>query len=123
MPMSASTHRPEDRLTRLRFANADADADAKLKALREVKNKIIDNRTKKLSYIKLGAVAVVSVLAATPEDCSSILVQSAAALDSFAYSSKLAFRRCSAPAFFLACGAFSPILMEMLWMLVFVPLE
>ncbi|CBI16370.3 hypothetical protein VitviT2T_007897 [Vitis vinifera] len=83
MPTSASTHRPEDLLTRLRSANADADA--KLKALREVKNQIIGNRTKKLSYIKLGAVpAVVSVIAATADDCSSVLVQSAAAIGSFA---------------------------------------
>ncbi|KAK9274320.1 hypothetical protein L1049_019134 [Liquidambar formosana] len=79
MPTSASIHPPEDILARL----TSADADVKLKALREVKNQIIGNRTKKLYYLKLGAVpAVASVLGSAAD--SSLLVQSAAAIGSFA---------------------------------------
>ncbi|KAJ1410860.1 Armadillo-type fold [Sesbania bispinosa] len=67
---------------------ASSDYQIKLKAIREVKNQIIGNRTKKLSYIKLGAVpAVASALAEADaySDCgSNLIVQSAAALGSFA---------------------------------------
>jgi hypothetical protein len=50
------------------------DPDARLKALREVKNQVIGNRTKKLAYIKLGAVPkVVDILATS--DNSAMLVQ------------------------------------------------
>lgn len=96
MPGSASswTHRPEDLITRLRSASSTTEiGEGKLKVLRELKNQIIGNRTKKLSYIKLGAVpSVVSILssAATSEqtkskaEVDSLLVQSAAAIGSFA---------------------------------------
>ncbi|KAL7174143.1 hypothetical protein ACSBR2_033405 [Camellia fascicularis] len=78
---SASAHRPEDLITRL--SSATDDGKAKLKALRELKNQIIGSRTKKLSYIKLGAVpSVVSILA--DGSSNSLLVQSAAAIGSFA---------------------------------------
>ncbi|XP_057953450.1 uncharacterized protein LOC131147850 isoform X2 [Malania oleifera] len=88
MPASASSHRPEALIARL----STADGEAKLRALRELKNQIIGNRTKKLSYIKLGAVpAVVAALSAASaggdtdaEAGVSLLVQSAAALGSFA---------------------------------------
>ncbi|XP_020227625.1 armadillo repeat-containing protein 8 [Cajanus cajan] len=67
---------------------ASSDTEIKLKAIREVKNQIIGNRTKKLSYIKLGAVpALASALAeadAASASGSSLIVQSAAALGSFA---------------------------------------
>ncbi|ESW14466.1 hypothetical protein PHAVU_008G283500 [Phaseolus vulgaris] len=67
---------------------ASSDCEIKLKAIREVKNQIIGNRTKKLSYIKLGAVPVLAaVLAGADADSapgSSLIVQSAAALGSFA---------------------------------------
>ncbi|XP_054818461.1 uncharacterized protein LOC129318002 isoform X2 [Prosopis cineraria] len=67
---------------------ASTDCEIKLKAIREVKNKIIGNRTKKLSYIKLGAVPVVaSVLAeadANSDSGANLIVQSAAVLGSFA---------------------------------------
>ena len=67
--------------------SANADADVKLKTRRDFKNQIIGNCTKKLSHIKLGVVlTVISVLAATAEDCSSVLVQSAVILGSFARS-------------------------------------
>ncbi|KAI8573189.1 hypothetical protein RHMOL_Rhmol01G0259400 [Rhododendron molle] len=89
MPASSasSAHRPEDLISRL--SSAAAEDGGKLKALRELKNQIIGNRTKKLSYIKLGAVpSVVSILssAAAEDDASSasLLVQSAAAVGSFA---------------------------------------
>ena len=59
------------------------DNTARLKALRDVKNQIIGNKTKKLSYIKLGAVPrVVEILACETE--IPLLVQSAAAVGSFA---------------------------------------
>ncbi|XP_057509260.1 uncharacterized protein LOC130791934 [Actinidia eriantha] len=88
MPASASAHRPEDLISRLSFAAADGGAN--LKALRELKNQIIGNRTKKLSYIKLGAVpSIVSILAsasasADVEAADALLLQSAAAIGSFA---------------------------------------
>ncbi|XP_043692489.1 armadillo repeat-containing protein 8-like [Telopea speciosissima] len=78
---SASTNRPEDLIERLK----SSEGEAKLKALKEVKNQIIGNRTKKLSYIKLGAVPiVVGILADAAESDVSLLVQSAAAIGSFA---------------------------------------
>jgi hypothetical protein len=53
-------------------------------ALREIKNQIIGNRTKKLLYLRLGAVpAVVSALA-QPAASPAALVQAAAAAGSFA---------------------------------------
>lgn len=58
------------------------DPEVKLRALREVKNQIIGNRTKKLSFLKLGAVPAVA--AALDASQSELLVQSAAALGSFA---------------------------------------
>lgn len=58
------------------------DEDTKLRALRAVKNQIIGNKTKKLSYIRLGAVPrVVDILAQGQE--STMLVQSAATVGSF----------------------------------------
>lgn len=79
---SSSGNRQADVFSRL----ASSDPEVKLKALRYVKNQIIGNRTKKLSFLKLGAVpAIASAL--SDSDCdnnSSILVQSAAALGSFA---------------------------------------
>ncbi|XP_059665279.1 uncharacterized protein LOC132311397 isoform X2 [Cornus florida] len=87
MPTSASTHRPEDLIARL--SSAATDGESKLKALRELKNQIIGNRTRKLSYIKLGAVpSVVSILSSSADchggDSISLLLQSVAALGSFA---------------------------------------
>lgn len=71
--------------------------DVKLKALRELKNQIIGNRTKKLSFLELGAVpavagilseAVSAVGVADNDDndriAKDIIVQSAAVLGSFA---------------------------------------
>ncbi|XP_056169177.1 uncharacterized protein LOC115678060 isoform X1 [Syzygium oleosum] len=83
---SASSGRPADLVSRL----ASSDRDVRLRALREVKNQIIGNRTKKLAYIKLGAVpAVAAALAGAsdgpgPGEACDLLVQSAAALGSFA---------------------------------------
>ncbi|XP_027335549.1 armadillo repeat-containing protein 8-like isoform X2 [Abrus precatorius] len=61
---------------------ASSDCEVKLKAIREVKNRIIGNRTKKLSYIKLGAVPAVA--AALVDSDPNLIVQSAATLGSFA---------------------------------------
>lgn len=79
MPASAASSRSEDLIARL----SSAESGAKLKALREVKNQIIGNRTKKLSYVKLGAVPrIVDILAASSD--AALLIQSAAAIGSFA---------------------------------------
>lgn len=60
------------------------DPEKRLRAVKEVKNQIIGNRHKKLSYIKLGAVPqIVELLAADSED--RLLVQCAACAGSFAY--------------------------------------
>ncbi|XP_062171766.1 uncharacterized protein LOC133877469 isoform X2 [Alnus glutinosa] len=87
MPTSAtasSSHRraPSDLLVRL----GSTDPEVKLRALREVKNQIIGNRTKKLSFLKLGAVpAVAAALSqAQSQAQADLLVQSAAVLGSFA---------------------------------------
>ncbi|KAL3354294.1 hypothetical protein AABB24_018775 [Solanum stoloniferum] len=105
MPASASsappppTHsRREDLIGRL----SSSSTEAKLKALRDLKNQIIGNRTKKLCFLKLGAVpSVTSILssssataaaAAAGSVCSgndvelndSLILQSAAAIGSFA---------------------------------------
>ncbi|KAK6776377.1 hypothetical protein RDI58_027378 [Solanum bulbocastanum] len=105
MPASASsappppTHsRREDLIGRL----SSSSSEAKLKALRDLKNQIIGNRTKKLCFLKLGAVpSVTSILssssataaaAAAGSVCSgndvelndSLIIQSAAAIGSFA---------------------------------------
>ncbi|XP_012568731.1 uncharacterized protein [Cicer arietinum] len=67
---------------------SSSDYEIKLKAIREVKNQIIGNRTKKISYIKLGAVPAVADALAQADadnDCgSNLIVQSAAVLGSFA---------------------------------------
>ncbi|BBM98556.1 armadillo repeat-containing protein 8 [Marchantia polymorpha subsp. ruderalis] len=79
MPASAAWARPEELVESL----SSLDNTARLKALRDVKNQIIGNKTKKLSYIKLGAVPrVVEILASDTE--VPLLVQSAAAVGSFA---------------------------------------
>ncbi|TMW92868.1 hypothetical protein EJD97_012466 [Solanum chilense] len=104
MPASASsappppTHsRREDLIGQL----SSSSTEAKLKALRDLKNQIIGNRTKKLCFLKLGAVpSVTSILssssataaAAAAAVCSgndvelndSLIIQSAAAIGSFA---------------------------------------
>ncbi|KAK9061521.1 hypothetical protein SSX86_018703 [Deinandra increscens subsp. villosa] len=88
MPGSASSiHCPEGLIERLRSA-AENGGEAKLKVLRELKNQIIGNRTKKLSYINLGALPfVVSILSSASSSSSSsdsLLVQCAATIGSFA---------------------------------------
>ncbi|XP_049353457.1 uncharacterized protein LOC125818000 [Solanum verrucosum] len=105
MPASASsappppTHsRREDLIGRL----SSSSTEAKLKALRDLKNQIIGNRTKKLCFLKLGAVpSVTSILSSSSATaaasaagsvCSgndvelndSLILQSAAAIGSFA---------------------------------------
>lgn len=96
MPASvASSHssRPEDLIGRLN--SAQTPFEAKLKALRDLKNQIIGNRTKKLAFLKLGAVpSVVTILASSAAASrrggdgldfhESFLIQSAAAIGSFA---------------------------------------
>ncbi|CAL9167523.1 unnamed protein product [Musa hybrid cultivar] len=97
MPASAANNRPEDLTARLGVGAGAAQGEALLKALREVKNQIIGNKTKKLLYLHLGAVPkIVSLLAAAAASSSSdsggisrggdaaVIVQAAAAIGSFA---------------------------------------
>lgn len=95
MPSSAAINRPEEVTARLGIGGAAAQGEALLKALREVKNQIIGNKTKKLLYLQLGAVPkIVSVLSAAVSAAASlggagredarVIVQAAAAIGSFA---------------------------------------
>ncbi|XP_022729521.1 armadillo repeat-containing protein 8-like isoform X1 [Durio zibethinus] len=88
---TVNSRRPIELLSRL----ASDEPEVKVRALREVKNQIIGNRTKKLSFLKLGAVpAVAGILADSADDVmdsncdnnnvNNILVQSATVLGSFA---------------------------------------
>ncbi|XP_016515547.1 uncharacterized protein LOC107832234 isoform X2 [Nicotiana tabacum] len=103
MPASASsappppTHsRREDLIGKL----SSSSTDTKLKALRDLKNQIIGNRTKKLCFLKLGAVPLItSILSSSSSSAGtagsscadddvelndSLIIQSAAAIGSFA---------------------------------------
>lgn len=98
MPTSASASAPappsasqatarhhSDLLSRL----SSPDAQVQVKALRDLKNRIIGNRTKKLSFIKLGLVPAVADILASAADAgadrdSNLLIQSAAVVGSFA---------------------------------------
>ncbi|CAN6243496.1 unnamed protein product [Urochloa humidicola] len=62
----------------------------RVRALHEIKNQIIGNQTKKLLYLRLGAVPVVVAALVEPGASSAVLVQAAAAAGSFACGS---FRR------------------------------
>ncbi|TQD77412.1 hypothetical protein C1H46_037055 [Malus baccata] len=84
---SSTSGAHSDLLTRL----TSPDSDVQLKSLRELKNRIIGNRTKKLSFIKLGLVPPVAAILAARAQAqpqahhdNNLLVQSAAALGSFA---------------------------------------
>lgn len=95
-PQSRSVR--EDLIRRL--SSSTTSNETKLKALRDIKNQIIGNRTKKLSFLKLGAVPyVVAVLssatsaaasrigfgaAGDDHDLECMIIQSAAAVGSFA---------------------------------------
>jgi len=67
------------------------DRSTRLKAVREIKNQIIGNKSKKLSYIKLEAVPRVVELLQENSD-AFLLVQSAATVGSFAYGLEDGFR-------------------------------
>ncbi|XP_020574778.1 armadillo repeat-containing protein 8 isoform X2 [Phalaenopsis equestris] len=87
MPTKAASNRPEDLAARLGEVSGVAKGEALLKALREVKNQIIGNKTKKRRFLYLGAVPkIVSVLAAADSDGGdpAIIVQAVAAIGSFA---------------------------------------
>ncbi|RAL43100.1 hypothetical protein DM860_009882 [Cuscuta australis] len=86
-PTPPHRSRTEDLIGRL----SSTSSEIQLKALRELKNQIIGNRTKKVLFLKLGAVpAVVSVLSSAAsasggaEINDSLLIQSAAVIGSFA---------------------------------------
>ncbi|XP_074321281.1 uncharacterized protein LOC141657833 [Silene latifolia] len=76
MPTSATANLPENLIYRLNTAERETN----FKSLRKLKNQIIGNRTKKLSYVKLGAVpAVVAALSSAVDsgDFSGIIEASA----------------------------------------------
>ncbi|KAF6158591.1 hypothetical protein GIB67_040105 [Kingdonia uniflora] len=81
MPVSSSSSsQSQDLISKL----TSTDPQLKLKALRAIKNQIIGNKTKKLSYINLGIVPpIVQILGSSSSD-SSLIVNSAAAIGSFA---------------------------------------
>ncbi|GJN25716.1 hypothetical protein PR202_gb13580 [Eleusine coracana subsp. coracana] len=87
---SASTScmgtRPEELTARLASAGAGGGEveRERVRALREIKNQIIGNRTKKLLYLRLGAVPAVVAALAEPGASTAALVQAAAAAGSFA---------------------------------------
>ena len=68
-----------------------SDRSTRLKAVREIKNQIIGNKNKKLSYVKLEAVPRVVELLRESAD-AHLLIQSAAAVGSFAYGLEDGFR-------------------------------
>ncbi|KAL5204140.1 hypothetical protein ABZP36_009011 [Zizania latifolia] len=89
--------RPEELMARLaagRFGGGGAGAVVggggedgeyeRVRTLREIKNQIIGNRTKKLQYLRLGAVPAVVAALAEPGASPAALVQAAAAAGSFA---------------------------------------
>ncbi|KAK1313611.1 hypothetical protein QJS10_CPA06g01807 [Acorus calamus] len=87
MPATKTNNRPEELTERLSSAASGGGGGdgGLLKVLREVKNQIIGNRTKKLWYLKLGAVpTIVSILSSAADSDSALIVQAAAALGSFA---------------------------------------
>ncbi|KAH9302010.1 hypothetical protein KI387_013593 [Taxus chinensis] len=81
MPSSSSValNRPEELVEQL----SSIDGNAKLRALRDVKNQIIGNKTKKNNYIKLGAIPKVVEILANETD-AALLVESAVSVGSFA---------------------------------------
>ncbi|KAL9248377.1 hypothetical protein vseg_021705 [Gypsophila vaccaria] len=83
MPTSATTtNHPEHLLFRLN----SPERDTIFTALRKLKNQIIGNRTKKLSYVKLGAVSAVSAALSAAVDGGDYagIVEASAVLGSFA---------------------------------------
>ncbi|XP_060216022.1 uncharacterized protein LOC132643578 isoform X3 [Lycium barbarum] len=97
MPASASStphNRHEDLIQRL--SSSSSSTSSKLKSLRDLKNQIIGNRTKKLRFLKLNAVPSVTSILSSSSACrnggagddvavnDSLIVESAAAIGSFA---------------------------------------
>ncbi len=62
-----------------------ADSEGRLHDIRDVKNQIIGNKSRKLSYIKLGAVPRVVELLASADAELPVRIQCAATVGSFAY--------------------------------------
>ncbi|XP_039119917.1 LOW QUALITY PROTEIN: armadillo repeat-containing protein 8 [Dioscorea cayenensis subsp. rotundata] len=83
MPSTAAGSRPEDLTARLDRAAAGEGEETLLTVLREVKNQIIGNKTKKLVYLHLGAVPRIVAALASARD-PAVIVQAAAAIGSFA---------------------------------------
>ncbi|KAG0464313.1 hypothetical protein HPP92_020382 [Vanilla planifolia] len=79
MPSSAATNRPEDLMEKLGVCATDKQGEVLLKALREVKNQIIGNKTKKLLYLHLGAAAAaIGSFACGVEDGTRAVVEAGA---------------------------------------------
>lgn len=79
MPTSATTNRSEDLIVRI----SSPENETKFRALKELKNQIIGNRTKKLTYVKLG-VLVPAVVNSLSSGDASVVIQASAVIGSFA---------------------------------------
>ncbi|KAJ3675260.1 hypothetical protein LUZ60_004302 [Juncus effusus] len=74
---------PEQLTARL-SSSSSGDSSSLLVSLREIKNQIIGNRTKKLVYLRLQAVPRIVALLTFPALSPAVIVQAAAAVGSFA---------------------------------------
>ncbi|KAJ4756318.1 Armadillo repeat-containing protein 8 [Rhynchospora pubera] len=85
MPATAAVAPPPTAPEQLaaRLSSGDSD-ESLLPTLREIKNQIIGNRTKKLLYLRLRAVPKIVALLSSSSSPSPVIVQAAAAVGSFA---------------------------------------
>lgn len=79
--MVGRSRSPSDLVAKLR----DESAESRLKAIRDVKNQIIGNKSRKSAFIKLGCVPRVVELLASPDAECGVRIQCAQTMGSFAY--------------------------------------
>ncbi|KAF3338053.1 armadillo repeat-containing protein 8 isoform X1 [Carex littledalei] len=85
MPATAAAEAPPSAPEKLAARLSSGEAgESLLTALREIKNQIIGNRTKKLVYLRLHAVPRIVALLSAPSSPPPVIVQAAAAVGSFA---------------------------------------
>lgn len=85
MPATAAAAPPRNAPEQLAARLSSGEAgESLLTTLREIKNQIIGNRTKKLVYLRLHAVPRIVALLSAPSSPPPVIVQAAAAVGSFA---------------------------------------